>query len=36
MSFKDLTEKELTESDAFCVIPWIHMHPWPPNIKKEK
>ena len=29
MSFKDLTEKELTESDAFCVIPWIHMHPWP-------
>lgn len=29
MSFDDLTKKELMESDAFCVIPWIHMHPWP-------
>ena len=29
MSFKDLSKKELMESEAFCVIPWIHMHPWP-------
>jgi len=29
MSFDDLTKKELMESESFCVIPWIHMHPWP-------
>jgi len=26
------TDKELEElvkGDAFCVLPWIHMHPWP-------
>jgi len=21
--------KELAEGDAFCILPWIHMHPWP-------
>ena len=20
---------ELMQDEAFCVIPWIHMHPWP-------
>jgi sulfatase maturation enzyme AslB (radical SAM superfamily) len=29
MSFKDISKEELMESEAFCVIPWIHMHPWP-------
>lgn len=26
---KKVDKKELMESDAFCIIPWIHMHPWP-------
>ena len=21
--------KQLAEGDAFCILPWIHMHPWP-------
>ena len=21
--------KKLAEGDAFCILPWIHMHPWP-------
>lgn len=21
--------KELAKGDAFCILPWIHMHPWP-------
>lgn len=21
--------KDLAEGDAFCILPWIHMHPWP-------
>ena len=21
--------KALAEGDAFCILPWIHMHPWP-------
>jgi len=21
--------KELAEGEAFCILPWIHMHPWP-------
>ena len=29
MSFKDISKEELMESEAFCVIPWMHMHPWP-------
>ena len=20
---------DLVKGDAFCVLPWIHMHPWP-------
>ena len=21
--------RELAKGDAFCILPWIHMHPWP-------
>jgi organic radical activating enzyme len=32
ISLNDLTKEEkflLTESDYFCILPWIHMHGWP-------